>query len=80
MDDLSSAWRMVDAPAPPKSNDGYWVHTLNTVFAELEALDPSVPVPAQTPKKRGRHRENPDVEKLKRPRGRPKKNTAQNSL
>ncbi|MDR0490550.1 MAG: hypothetical protein LBH28_04820, partial [Oscillospiraceae bacterium] len=80
MDDLSSAWRMVDAPTPPKSDDGYWVHTLNTVFAELETLDLSVPVPVQTPKKRGRPRKNPDVDKPKRPRGRPRKNSAQNSL
>jgi transposase len=80
MDDLSSAWRMVDAPMPPKSDDDYWVHTLNTVFAELEALDLSVPVPVQTPKKRGRPRKNPEVSEPKRPRGRPRKNTAQNSL
>ena len=80
MDDLSSAWRMVDAPMPPKSDDGYWVHTLNTVFAELEALNLSIPVPVQTPKKRGRPRKNPEVSEPKRPRGRPRKNTAQNSL
>ena len=61
MDDLSSAWRMVDAPTPPKSDDGYWVHTLNTVFAELEALGLSVPVPVQMPQKRGRPKKNPDV-------------------
>ncbi len=38
MDDLSSAWRMVDAPAPPHSDDSYWVHTIVSVFEELETL------------------------------------------
>lgn len=28
MDDLFSAWRKADAPVAPKSDDGYWVHTL----------------------------------------------------
>ena len=78
MDDLSSAWRMVDAPTPPKSDDGYWVHTLKTVFAELEALGLSTPAPEQLPKKRGRPRKNPEVSEPKRPRGRPRKNTVQN--
>jgi len=74
MDDLSSAWRMVDAPTPPKSDDGYWVHTLNTVFVELEALGLSIPVSKEMPKKRGRPRKNPVVSEPKRPRGRPRKN------
>jgi hypothetical protein len=80
MDDLSSAWRMVDAPTPPKSDDGYWVHTLNTVFEELEALGLSIPTPVDIPKKRGRPRKNPEVSEPKRLRGRPRKNTAQNLL
>lgn len=74
MDDLSSAWRMVDAPKEPASDDGYWVHTLNTVFEELEALGLSKPVPKPTPKKKGRPRKNSVEPKIKRPRGRPKKN------
>ena len=74
MDDLCSAWRMVDAPVPPKSDDGYWVHTLKTVFVELEALGLSAPAAGQNPKKRGRPRKNPDVSEPKRPRGRPRKN------
>jgi len=78
MDDLSSAWRMVDAPSPPKSDDRFWVHTLNTVFEILEALELSVPVPSQIPKKRGRPRKNPEVSKPKRPRGRPRKNAVPN--
>jgi transposase len=80
MDDLSSAWRMVDAPSPPKSDDGYWVHTLNMVLAELEALGLSVPVPAPVPKKRGRPRKNPEVREPKRLRGRPRKNVVLNQL
>lgn len=74
MDDLSSAWRMVDAPDPPRSNDGYWVHTLKYVFEELEALGLSTPEPKPEPRKRGRPRKNPETNKPKRPRGRPRKN------
>jgi len=59
MEDLSSAWRMVDAPKLPRSDDGYWVHTLKIVFEELEALGLSIPVPKPAPKKRGRLRKNP---------------------
>jgi len=36
---------MVDAPKPPRSDDGYWVHTLKIVFGELEALGLSILVP-----------------------------------
>ncbi|MCD8498804.1 MAG: transposase [Clostridiales bacterium] len=74
MDDLSSAWRRVDAPKIPASDDGYWIHTLKTVFEELEALGLSTPVPKPEPKKRGRPRLTPEVSKPKRPRGRPRKN------
>jgi hypothetical protein len=38
MDDLNSAWRMVDAPDVPETGDKYWVHTLKTVFDEMEAI------------------------------------------
>ena len=75
MDDLSSAWRMTDAPHSPSSDDGYWVHTLQTVFEELEALGLSKPVPKPEPKKRGRKpkpKDQVDI-KPKRPRGRPRK-------
>jgi hypothetical protein len=38
MDDISSAWRRADAPAEPSSDDGFWVHTIQTAMEELEAL------------------------------------------
>jgi hypothetical protein len=74
MDDLSSAWRRVDAPQKPASDDGYWIHTLNTVFDELEALGLSTPAPKPAPKKRGRPCKGTEASKPKRPRGRPRKN------
>ncbi len=74
MDDLNSAWRMVDAPDDPETGDKYWVHTLKIVFEELEALGLSKPIPQPEPKKRGRPRKHPIDEKPKRPRGRPSKN------
>ena len=55
MDDLSSAWRRTDAPADPATDDGGWVHTLQIVFDELEALGLSRPVPKSEPKKRGQN-------------------------
>jgi hypothetical protein len=73
MDDLSSAWRYADAPMPPSSGDGRWVHTNKTVLEELEALRLSIPVTKPEPKKRGRPKGPPKPEKPKRPRGRPKK-------
>lgn len=56
MDDLSSAWRKTDAPVSvlPASDDSYWVHTLKSVFKELEVLGLSKPVPKSEPRKRGR--------------------------
>ena len=74
LDDLSSAWRIVDAPSNPRSDDGFWVHTLKCVFEELEALGLSTPVPRAEPKKRGRPKKEPSEPKPKRPRGRPRKN------
>ncbi|WP_287413532.1 hypothetical protein [Ruminobacter sp.] len=77
MDDLSSAWRMTDAPlnVPASSDDGYWVHTLNTVMETLEKLGLSVPAAKPEPKKKGR---KPKVKEQsettpRRPRGRPRK-------
>lgn len=75
LDDLSSAWRMVDSPEEPATDDGFWVHTLNYVFDELEALGLSEPAPKPAPKKRGRPRKNPAESQPKRPRGRPRKNS-----
>lgn len=80
MDDLSSAWRRTDAPVSPKSDDGFWIHTTQDVFAELEALGLSEPVPKPEPKKRGRPRKNPETVKPKRPRGRPRKNPLPDNL
>lgn len=73
IDDLNSAWRTVDAPSPAKSDDRYWVHTLDMVFEEMEALGLSEPLPKPEPKKRGR-KPKPKENKPKRPRGRPRKN------
>ena len=74
MEDLSEAWRKVDAPDAPRTDDGGWVHTLKTEFEELERLGLSKPIP-QPEKKRGRPRKNPkDNDKPKRPRGCPRKN------
>ena len=79
MDDLSSAWRKTDAPADPATDDGGWVHTLQIVFDELEALGLSRPVPKPEPKKRGRKPRPKDQaeQKPKRPRGRPRKGVSQ---
>ena len=74
MDDLNSAWRMVDAPDVPETGDKYWVHTLKTVFDELEALGLSKSIPQPEPKKRDRPCKNQVDDKPKRPRGRPRKN------
>lgn len=74
MDDLCSAWRLRGAPEPACSDDGYWVHTLVSVFEELEVLGLSVPVPKSVPKKRGRPKKAILEHRLKRPRGRPRKN------
>ncbi len=72
MDDLSSAWRKADAPAEPSSNDNGWVHTMQIVFDEPEALRLSKPVPKPEPKKRGRKPKPMDQaeQSPKRPRGR----------
>ena len=78
MDDLSSAWRRTDAPSEPATDDGGWVHTLQIVFDELEALGLSKPVPKPEPKKRGRKPKPRDeaAQTPKRPRGRPRKNAS----
>ena len=74
MDDLCSAWRLRDASEPVLRDDGYWVHTLVSVFEVLEALGLSVPVPKPVPKKRGRPKKDILEHRPKRPRGRPRKN------
>jgi len=77
MDDLASAWRKIDAPQKPKTGDGYWVHTLQMVFAELEALGLSEAIPKTDTQKRGRKPKAQIEQKPKRPRGRPRKNANQ---
>ena len=74
MDDLNSAWRKVDAPEEPTSDDNGWVHTNVGVFEELEILGLSKPIPKPEPKKHGRKRKKSEEAKPQRPRGRPKKN------
>ena len=60
MDDLSSAWRRVDGPMPPKADDPAWVHTIPKVMNLLTALGLAVKPPEETsanvkvPGKRGR--------------------------
>ena len=58
MDDLSSAWRRVDGPMPPKADDSAWVHTIPKVMNLLTALGlaakPPEETPVQVPGKRGR--------------------------
>lgn len=75
MEDLLSAWRLVDAPLNPASDDGGWIHTLPMVFKELEALGLSKPALKPMPKKRGRPKKEPAETKSKKPRGRPRKQT-----
>ena len=79
MDDLSSAWRKIDAPFPATTNDDYWVHTLVSVFVLLEALGLSIPEEKPAPKKRGRPKKIKE-EKPKKKRGRPRKNEVPNPV
>lgn len=58
MEDLSEAWRKVNGPAEPSSDDGYWIHTLKNSFQLMEALGLSKPVPEPPKRKRGRPRKN----------------------
>jgi hypothetical protein len=74
MDDLNSAWRKVDAPEEPASDDNGWVHTNVGVFAELKVLGLSKPIPKPEPKKRGPKKKESVEDKPKRPRERPRKN------
>lgn len=78
MDNLSSAWRRADAPLEPATDDGYWVHTFQIVFDELEALGLSKPEPKPEPKKRGRKSKpkNQAEQEPMRPRGRPGKDAS----
>ena len=39
MDDLSSAWRRIDGPSQPRSDDDAWIHTIPKVMTILEVLE-----------------------------------------
>ncbi len=56
---------VADAPKDPSTDDGYWVHTLKTIFEELEALGLSKPIPKSESKKRGRKPKTKDQSVLK---------------
>lgn len=58
MEDLSEAWRKVDAPDDPSTGDDGWVHTLKYIFEELEALGLSKAIPQPPEKRRGRPPKN----------------------
>lgn len=75
IEELNSAWRLVDAPEKAKSNDGYWIHVLKSPMRIMELLELSEseePFRFE-PKKRGRKRVVPVFVGPKRPRGRPRK-------
>lgn len=75
MDDLSEAWRKTDAPEVPKSDDGYWIHTLRPAIEEMEKLGLLEPAISHEKRKRGRPKKQIMEAKPKRPRGRPRKNS-----
>lgn len=78
IDDLSSAQWMTDALANPKSDDGYWVHTLQCIFEKMEVLGLLEPAPKPEPKKQGRKPKPKDSDfELKRSRRRLRKDANQ---
>ena len=79
MDDLSSAWRMVYSPEQPRSDDEFWVYTINCVFEELEALGLSISVTRPESENCGRFRNETAEQKIERPRGRPRLNSCSDS-
>ena len=70
MDDLSSAWRRVDGPMPPKADDSAWVHTIPKVMNLLTALGlaakPPEETPVKVPGKRGRPKGSKNKKTLER--------------
>jgi hypothetical protein len=73
IEDLNTAWRAADAPSPPRSDDGCWVHALKYVLEDMERLGLSEPAPKPEPKKRGRPKKSPETAGPKRLSGRPRK-------
>ena len=68
--DLSSAWRRVDGPMPPKADDSAWVHTIPKVMNLLTALGlaakPPEETPVKVPGKRGRPKGSKNKKTLER--------------
>ena len=85
LEDLGTAWRKVDGPLPPQSDDEFWLADFKGVFPLLEALGLSeagthskrpLSVTAEgvvIPRRPGRPRVRPPFVGPKRPRGRPRK-------
>lgn len=74
IDDLSQAWRDTDAPLPPASSDGHWMHVTGREFTEMETLGLSKADPKPESKKRRLKTQKPeDFIGPKRHRGRPRK-------
>ena len=85
MEDLATAWRKVDGPLSPPSDDSYWVTDYPGVFDLLERLGLSKPKPNAKAKpevtaegivvhrRPGRPRTRPIIYGPPRPRGRPRK-------
>lgn len=71
---LTAAWRNVDAPTPPKSDDEYWFFATQETFGQMEALGICEKIPKPEHRKRGRPKTKEEVDKPKRKRGRPRKN------
>lgn len=85
LEDLGTAWRKVEGPLPPKSDDEYWVADYKGAFTLMEALglsdagirskrpDDVTHEGVVIPRKPGRPRVRPEFVGPKRPRGRPRK-------
>lgn len=52
--DLTDAWQLTDAPDEAHSVDGNWVHVIEGIFVELEAIGLSIPDFNAQKKKLGR--------------------------
>ncbi len=75
IEDMNAAWRTADAPENPTSGDVGWINVSDRVMKEMELLGISTPVPLSELKRKGRKPKikEPEEDRPKRPRGRPKK-------
>jgi len=73
-DDLNSVRRKVKSDSNPKRYDSGWECPLEYAMDEMELLGLCEGIPKDEPKKKGRPRKYPVEEKVKKPRGRPRKN------